>query len=143
MLYYHGQGVPQDYAKAAYWYDKAAAQGFARADYILGVLYERGQGTPQNYIEAYKYFVLAKAAAYDDEDAEYNLDGFYDHSQGVPQDYLVADQWYFTTKLGTTPDNTLYQSVAHAMRNLSSRMTPAQIAQAQSDAEKLYRTLHH
>ena len=28
-MYYNGQGVPQDYAQAAYWYRKAADQGDA------------------------------------------------------------------------------------------------------------------
>ena len=44
LLYDNGIGVPQDYAKAVYWYRKAAEQGFALAQYNLGRLYpQHGQ----------------------------------------------------------------------------------------------------
>ena len=38
--YYYGQGVPQDYAKAREWYEKAADKGNADAMANLGVFYE-------------------------------------------------------------------------------------------------------
>ena len=62
MLYYHGQGAPQNYVKACKWYRRAAEQGYARAQAALGVLYYHGQGVPQNYIKAYKWFILGKAS---------------------------------------------------------------------------------
>src|SRR2546430_1916634 len=34
--YFHGNGVPQDYAEAARWYGKAADQGYAKAQYAVG-----------------------------------------------------------------------------------------------------------
>ena len=37
--YYFGQGVPQDYTKAAEWYRKAAEQGNAEAQAKLGYMY--------------------------------------------------------------------------------------------------------
>src|SRR5262249_7128630 len=42
--YYNGQGVTQDYAKAFEWYRKAADQGNADAQDMLGVMYDNGQG---------------------------------------------------------------------------------------------------
>ncbi len=33
--YYKGKGVEQDHAKAVYWFEKAAEQGYVYAQYIL------------------------------------------------------------------------------------------------------------
>ena len=41
--YFNGNGVPQDYAKAQEWYEKAAMGGEAVAMLNLGGLYENGQ----------------------------------------------------------------------------------------------------
>ena len=40
-MYEEGNGVPQDYAKAVKWYRLAADQGYADAQYNLGVMYEQ------------------------------------------------------------------------------------------------------
>ena len=44
--------VSQDYEQAAEWFTKAAEQGYAEAQYNLGVMYDFGQGVPQDYNEA-------------------------------------------------------------------------------------------
>ena len=36
-MYYFGRGVPKDYTQAVSWYRKAAQQGYAKAQYNLGV----------------------------------------------------------------------------------------------------------
>jgi len=59
--YAKGQGVLQDDAEAAYWYRKAAEQGYAGAQYNLGAMYYNGHGVPQDYIQASKWLILAKA----------------------------------------------------------------------------------
>jgi TPR repeat protein len=38
-MYYLGQGVKVDYNKAAQWYEKAAEQGNADAQFYLGGMY--------------------------------------------------------------------------------------------------------
>ena len=48
VLYYYGDGVPQDYAKARQWWEQAAAQGHADAQYNLGQLYFFWHGVPQD-----------------------------------------------------------------------------------------------
>ncbi len=60
QAYYDGQGVPQNYAKAAEWYRKAAMQRYAVAQGKLGAMYYGGQGVPQNYAKAVKW--IRKAA---------------------------------------------------------------------------------
>ena len=52
-------GVPQDYAEAAKWYRKAAAQGQVSAQNDLGVMYDKGQGVPQDYVQAHMWYNLA------------------------------------------------------------------------------------
>ena len=42
VCYYHGIGVPQDYAQAAHWYGNAARQGASKAQHLLGLLLIEG-----------------------------------------------------------------------------------------------------
>ena len=59
-MYYHGDGVPQDHAKAALWYRRAAEQGYALAQSYLGGMYFRGDGVPQDYALAFAWSNLAE-----------------------------------------------------------------------------------
>ena len=58
-LYSIGQGVPQDYSKAAQWYEKSANQGSALAQFNIGYMYEQGQGVRQNVATAKEWFGLS------------------------------------------------------------------------------------
>ena len=49
-MYDRGERVPQDYAEAIKWYRKAAEQGYASAQYNLGIMYDDGEGVPQDYV---------------------------------------------------------------------------------------------
>ncbi len=62
-MYGNGRGVPQDDAQAVAWWRKAADQGFADAQYILGVMYVNGRGVPQDYVEAHARLSLAASRA--------------------------------------------------------------------------------
>jgi TPR repeat protein len=59
LMYYNGQGVPQDYGEAARWYLLAAEQGNATAQSNLGSMYYGGLGVPQDYVQAYMWVSLA------------------------------------------------------------------------------------
>src|SRR5210317_891265 len=56
LMYKDGDGVPQDHAKAAEWYRKAAEQGYAEAQYYLGISYYYGEGVHQDDTEAAKWY---------------------------------------------------------------------------------------
>ena len=43
-MYANGEGVPQDAAEAVRWFRLAAEQGYASAQYNLGVMYANGRG---------------------------------------------------------------------------------------------------
>jgi hypothetical protein len=90
LLYYHGWGgVSQNYAKAVYWFRKAAKQGSVGAEDNMGLLYARGQGVPQSFTKA--NFWWRKAAAQGSAEARYNLAVDYAHGWGVPQRH-TADE---------------------------------------------------
>ncbi len=59
LMYFNGQGVPQDHAEAAKWYRLAAEQGLAEAQYNLGVMHRVGQGVSQDYVQAHMWINLA------------------------------------------------------------------------------------
>ena len=72
LMYYEGEGVPQDYAEAIKWFRKAAEQGLAAAQFTLALMYATGQGVPQDYVESYVWNSLAAASGF--EDAIHNRD---------------------------------------------------------------------
>jgi hypothetical protein len=74
-MYVYGQGVPQDYAMARGWYEKAAAQGNKWAQNDLGAMYDNGHGVPQDYVRAYMWYSLAV-----------------EHSMGNPQKFSVNNR---------------------------------------------------
>jgi uncharacterized protein len=67
MMYYRGQGVPQDYLEAVTWYRLAAKQGNPFAQLDLGMMYENGQGVLQDNTQAYKWLTIADAKTTDGE----------------------------------------------------------------------------
>jgi TPR repeat protein len=75
-LYAKGMGMPQDYAQARAWYEKAAAQGHPLAQNNLAELYFAGLGVPQDYVRAYMWVNLAAAHMQGEEkkQAEENRD---------------------------------------------------------------------
>ena len=62
-------GVAQDYGQTRTWYEKAAAQGYAQAQYNLGALYGNGQDVPKNNAQARLWWEKA-AAQTDNKEAQ-------------------------------------------------------------------------
>ena len=75
LMYFTGQGVPQDYVLAALWYRKAAEQGYTDAQFNLAGMYFTGQGVAKDAIEAHKWYNLAAAKASADDQARYQAWG--------------------------------------------------------------------
>ena len=72
VRYEYGDGRVQDYAKAVYWYTKAAEQGNSEGQYILGDCYYKGEGVTKDYEKA--AYCWTKAAEQGNEDAQKALD---------------------------------------------------------------------
>ncbi|MCL1985381.1 MAG: sel1 repeat family protein, partial [Betaproteobacteria bacterium] len=87
--------VPQDYANAAQWYQKAAEQGNSFAQFQLGSLYFSGRGVARDYGKARQWWEKAAEQKY--ANAYIDLGLIHAVGLGVPQDYAKAAPWF--TKL--------------------------------------------
>ena len=63
-MYDIGQGVPRDYKAAVKWYELAANQGYAKAQYNLGVMYVIGEGVPKDNATTYMWWNIAASKGY-------------------------------------------------------------------------------
>jgi TPR repeat protein len=59
-MYHRGLGVKIDDEQAVLWLRKAAEQGQAEGQFMLGSLYFFGKGVPQSYPRAYAWCELAQ-----------------------------------------------------------------------------------
>ena len=91
VLYDEGYGVKQDYAKARGWYEKAAAQKYAKAEHNLGIMYQSGHGVQKSSAKAAEWF--KRAAEHGESAAQNNLAVLYVRGQGVKQDLAEAAKW--------------------------------------------------
>jgi TPR repeat protein len=71
---------------------KAAEQGYAAAQYTLGLMYNNGQGVPQDFTQAAAWY--RKAAEQGLAPAQANLGTLYVNGQGVSRDYAEAIAWF-------------------------------------------------
>ena len=91
-MYEEGNGATQNYAEAAKWYQRAAAQGYASAQVSLGVLYQKGRGVILNHQEALHWYRAATAQGH--AKAMYDIGTLYENGQGVERDLVEAARWY-------------------------------------------------
>ncbi len=64
-MYYNGDGIAKDDAKAAEWYQKAAERGNAFAQYKLGEMYDKGEGVARDPAKAKEWWQQAAAQGND------------------------------------------------------------------------------
>ncbi len=57
--YYTGRGVPQDYVKAAFYFNQAGSQGDESAQYMLATMYASGKGVPKSAVNAAYWYEKA------------------------------------------------------------------------------------
>ena len=85
LLYRDGDGVAEDADKAVYWYEKAAEQGHAEAQWALGFMYDDGSDVKQDYTKANYWY--EKAADRGNSSAQNHLGmRYYEGSHGLSQD---------------------------------------------------------
>ena len=71
IAYYRGIGVKKDMVKAVNWFQKAAEQGYADAEYILAAAYQNGRGDlPKDKIMAYVWLAIAEKHGKDEAGRE-------------------------------------------------------------------------
>jgi TPR repeat protein len=59
FAYIQGNGVPQDSKEAAKWFQRAASQGEANAQFNLGLMHQSGEGMPKDIVRAHMWYSLA------------------------------------------------------------------------------------
>lgn len=73
-------------------YRKAAGQGYALAQFNLGVMYYNGSGVSQDYAEAVNLW--RKSAEQGLVQAQFNLGLMYENGLSVQKDVNEARKWY-------------------------------------------------
>jgi len=135
VLYEEGRCVARDYIQAMQWFQKVADKGFPVAQYNLGVMYAKGQGVPQDYVQA--VFRWQKAANQGNAAAQFALGVAYSNGEGVSHDYVQAYKWFYLTAACSTASDTELHDIAIKERDeVSAKMTPAQIDEAEKLARK-------
>ena len=118
-----GRGVETDLKEAAIWYQQAAKQGHAGAQYALARIFLHGDGMDLDEEKAAKWFKLA--AEQDVPEAQLILADSYLRGRGVPEDFVLAYVWF--NRASSHGLDIAEKNKRHTARC----MTPKQIAQAQ------------
>ena len=101
VMYYTGEVVTKDAsgkimnndpAAAAGWFYRSAIQGYADAQFNLGLMYANGEGVAKDEAKAAEWF--RKAAEQGNVDAQNNLGVMYYTGEGVPKDIAMAKEWF-------------------------------------------------
>jgi len=112
-----------DYATTLRLSRPLAEQGDAMSQLGLGFLYFSGKGVGRDYVEAAKWY--RRAADQGNGSGQESLGRMYASGLGVRQDYVTAYQWFNLAAANG-------DGAAMASRDeIATRMTPAQIAEAQ------------
>ncbi|MBX3509185.1 MAG: SEL1-like repeat protein [Parvibaculum sp.] len=90
--YANGNGVAQDMAEAAKWFERSANQGLAAAQYRLAAQYEKGRGVKQDDRLAREWY--EKAAKGGNVKAMHNLAVIHAEGRGTAQDFKTAAGWF-------------------------------------------------
>mgnify|MGYP006240838927 CR=1 FL=1 len=122
-MYEKGKGVPQDDKEAARLYRLAAEQGYADAQFNLGVMYNNGNGVPQDYKEAVYWYQLAAEQGH--SKAQGNLGVMYAFGNGVMKDYVYAHMWGNIASMNGNDLGALLRD------DFAEKMTSSQIEEAQ------------
>lgn len=101
VMFYTGEAISKDPsgkilstdpATAAAWFHRSAAQGYADAQFNLGLMYANGEGVEKDPAKAVELF--RKAADQGNVDAQNNLGVMYYAGEGVPRDEAKAREWF-------------------------------------------------
>jgi TPR repeat protein len=92
VLYALGEGVTQDYQRAASLFKTAAEDGVTEAEYNVAVMYAEGLGIGRDPNQAVYWY--RKAASQGSASAAFNLGVAYSNGVGVERSMEQAAQWF-------------------------------------------------
>lgn len=116
----------EEYGEAAKLYRQAAEQGYAPAQFGMGVLYDIGRGVAQDYKLALSWYTKAAEQGY--AKAQNNLGFMYSQGKGTQKDYVAAHKWFNVSGARGYEEGRKNREVLEGM------MTPEQLALAQQQA---------
>jgi hypothetical protein len=119
------------------WYRKAAQQGNADAQNLLGHLYETGEGVPQDLAQAALWY--RKAADQGNAPAQRSLAKVYEVGHGLPQNYAEA---YFWLNLAASVkiDGVKREDVTKERDAAAAHLTAADISRVQERTQAWFAT---
>ncbi len=89
---FEGRALPQDQAKAAFWFARAASAGYAPAEFRLGALYQKGAGVERDPVAAKRWYQAAAEAG--NARAAHNLGVIDAEPVGENANYREAAKWF-------------------------------------------------
>jgi len=131
----------EDYEKAIPLFEALAKEGYASAQYTLGVLYLNGEGVPKDNAKAVEW--TRKAADQGDADAEYNLGAMYQNGDGVQRDLEKASEWYIkAADHGSDDAQNMLRMLKAQVQKMLSVADDMGVDPNSPDIQKLQRTLN-
>ena len=126
----------KDMATAARLWKTWAARGNPEARTLLGAMYWSGEGVPRDHKEAARLYLEAAEQGY--ARAQNDIGFMLGFGEGVPpRDDVEAYKWISLAIANYTPEKNQdrLEQARKDLATLASRMTPAQIAEAQRRAK--------
>ena len=121
--YEAGKGVPQDDAKAAQWFRKAAEQGNPQGQNSLGLMYADGRGVKRNKHEAVHWYRMAADNGL--PEGFYNLAISYFNAEGVNENLHLAFVYMSIAAAKGEPD--ALQALPHISEALHDQLDEAKL----------------
>ena len=112
-------------------YLRSAQSGDDESQFYIGALYSAGIGVPRSDAEAFRWF--SRAADQGHSHAMLILAGLYATGRGVTKDNVKAYKWAYIVSAASRVDEFRNGSL-QLMGVLETRMSPAEISQARSEA---------
>jgi len=128
QLYANGK-----YTEAMDQFQKAAAQGDAKAIYFVGFLHHNGFGVPRSDAEAMKW--MRRSADMNHYESQYYMGKLSESGRKVEHDIVAAHMW-FSLAAKSAPNERDAAYTNREIRRLEKKMTPEQITKSKEMVEK-------
>ncbi|ESQ75778.1 hypothetical protein ABAC402_07370 [Asticcacaulis sp. AC402] len=131
LAYQKGEDLAKDDAAAIRWLRPAADANIGKAQYLLGILHLGGKGVPPDDVAGRA--LLQAAADQGESDAQYFLSTLIVAGRGGPADLVEGYKWLLLTE-AYRDDDEILGMMAELKADLITKMTPAEIAEAERRA---------
>ena len=85
-------GIPKNPVEALKWYSRAAENGHAQAQYLMGNIHHSGEGVQKDHAQSVKWWI--KAAELGDSASQFKLGVMYFHGRGTDKNFAESTKWF-------------------------------------------------